>query len=70
MLFCLFDFDNSENIDKNELSLILSAFTKALSKLCNGLPPTTAKLYLIASVIFKEVDKDNSSTLELEEIID
>jgi hypothetical protein len=70
MLFCLFDFDNSENIDKNELSLIISAFTKALSKLCNGTPPTINKLYLIASHIFKEIDKDNSLTLELQEIID
>ncbi|OMJ78936.1 hypothetical protein SteCoe_21157 [Stentor coeruleus] len=70
MLFCLFDFDNSENIDKNELSLVLSAFTKALSKLASGTPPSVSKLYIIAANIFKEIDKDNSQTLELEEIID
>lgn len=69
MLFCLFDFDNSENIDKNEISLVLSAFTKALSKLGTGFPPSTTKLFLIASSIFKDIDKDNSSTLELEEVL-
>lgn len=69
MLFCLFDFDNSENIDKNEISLVLSAFTKALSKLGTGYPPTSSKLYLMASAIFKDIDKDNSQTLELNEII-
>ena len=69
MLFCLFDFDNSENIDKNEISLVISAFTKALSKLGTGFPPSTNKLFLIASSIFKEIDKDNSLTLDLQEVL-
>lgn len=69
MLFCLFDFDNSENIDRNELSLVLSAFTKALSKLGSGFPPSASKLYLIANSIFKEIDRDNNASLDLNEIL-
>jgi Ca2+-binding EF-hand superfamily protein len=69
MLFCLFDFDNSETIDKNELSLVISAFTKALCKLGSGFPPSSSKLYLIATNIFKDIDRDNSSTLDLQEIL-
>ena len=70
MLFCLFDFDNSETIDKNELSLVISAFTKALCKLGTGFPPSSSKLYLIATQIFKDIDRDNSSTLDLQEILE
>lgn len=69
MLFCLFDFDNSENIDRNELSLVISAFTKALSKLGSGFPPTASKLYLIANNIFRDIDKDNNANLDLNEIL-
>lgn len=70
MLLCLFDFDNSENIDKNEISLVISVFTRALSKLGTGSPPSNSKLFILANSIFKEIDKDSSSILEFQEILE
>ena len=67
IIFQLFDFDYSGNIQENELIMSLQSVIRGLCKFVNICPPSRTEIKEFAKNIFSSIDFDSSKSIDFNE---